>query len=112
MLEKDAWLLSIVTGREGGPVLGCLEANRAFSLEHCFHTLSVRFKTLPKDAVAPCERSEEDTRRRIDCLGLTDYEEVQVAEAKAKHPPRPPSRSFCSHRSHTHGPNCRIIIIQ
>ena len=80
-LEEDPWLLSIVTGREGGPVLVCLEANRAFSLEHCFHTLSVRFKTLPKDVVEPYERSEEDTRRRIDCLGLTDYEEVQVAEA-------------------------------
>ena len=88
-LEEDPWLLSIVTGREGGPVLGCLEANRAFSLEHCFHTLSVRFKTLPKDVVAPRERSEKETRRQIDCLGLTDYEEVQVAEAKAKHPPRP-----------------------
>lgn len=39
--------------------------------------------------MAPCEHSEEDTRRRIDCLGLTDYEEAQVAEAKAKHPPQP-----------------------
>ena len=45
------------------------------------------FQTLPKDVVAPRERSEEDTRRRVECLGLTDYEEVQVAEAKAKHPP-------------------------
>ena len=85
-LEEDPWLLSIVTGREGGPVLGCLEA---FSLEHCFHTLSVRFKTLPKGVVEPQEHSEEDTRRRIDCLGFTDYEEVQVAEAKEKHRPIP-----------------------
>ena len=66
-LEEGPWFLSVVTGRAGGPVLGCLEANRAFSLEHCFHTLSVRFKTLPKDVVAPREHSEEDTRRRIDC---------------------------------------------
>ena len=73
-LEEDPWLLSIVTGREGGPVLGCLDANRFFSLEHCFHTLSVRFRTLPKGVVVPYEHSEEDTRRRIDCLGLTDYE--------------------------------------
>jgi len=32
------------------------------------------------------EQTEEDTQRRIDCLGHTDYE---IAEAKAKHPPQP-----------------------
>ena len=83
-LEEGPWFLSVVTGRAGGPVLGCLEANRAFSLEPCFRTLSVRFKTLKKEVVVQCEQSEEDTQRRIDCLGHTDYE---IAEAKAKHPP-------------------------
>ena len=27
-LEEGPWFLSVVTGRAGGPVLGCLEANR------------------------------------------------------------------------------------
>ena len=67
-LEEGPWFLSVVTGRAGGPVLGCLEANRAFSLEPCFRTLSVRFKSLKKEVVAQCEQSEEDTQRRIDCL--------------------------------------------
>ena len=58
-LEEGVWFLSVVAGRPGGPVLGCLEANRAFSLELCFQTLSARFKTLPKDVVEPRERSEE-----------------------------------------------------
>ena len=84
-LEEGPWFLSVVTGRAGGPVLGCLEANRAFSLEHCFRTLSVRFKSLKKEVVERLEQTEEDTQRRIDCLGHTDYE---IAEAKAKHPPR------------------------
>ena len=84
LAEPKEWCLSLATEREGGPVLGFLEAKQAFSLENCFQTLSVRFKTLKKEVVVQCEQSEEDTQRRIDCLWHTDYE---IAEAKAKHPP-------------------------